>query len=186
MTDAELAALAGAAPAADDKPKMLMIQDDFDPAALSGTANARFADRLAYQVATCQALPSSFGEARQVELATSAVAALKELAPVGAAEGLLAAQMVAAHNASLELLARAMGESSTARAIEDRGAHAPVCAALGGVRRLWREHRPSQFRADARQRSRRGLCLALRRLHPRRQGAGLPGDRRQHRGRAAP
>jgi hypothetical protein len=120
MTDAELAALAGAAPAADDKPKMLMIQDDFDPAALSGTANARFADRLAYQVATCQALPSSFGEARQVELATSAVAALKELAPVGAAEGLLAAQMVAAHNASLELLARAMGESSTARAIEER------------------------------------------------------------------
>jgi hypothetical protein len=121
MTEADLAALAAFAeslPAASE-PKLLTMNEHFDPLALSGTANARFAERLAHQVATSQIVPRGADDQEHADMAASAIAALKELAPSGAAEGLLAAQMVAAHNASLGLLRRAMVESQTARAIEE-------------------------------------------------------------------
>src|SRR5215813_12664667 len=102
------------------EPKMLAVEDRFDPLALSGTANPRFAARLAYQVATCQWLPSEFATQQHAEQATSAIAALKELAPANAVEGMLATQMVAAHNASLDLLQRAMADSQPDRAVEER------------------------------------------------------------------
>jgi len=113
-----VAAMAPAAPAA--APKMLAVEDSFDPVALSGTANARFADRLAYQVATCQWLPRESAARQHAEQATSAIAALKALAPANAVEGMLATQMVAAHNASLDLLQQAMADAQPARAIEER------------------------------------------------------------------
>src|SRR6185312_11259865 len=111
-------AMAPAAPAA--APKILAVEDSFDPVALSGTANARFADRLAYQVATCQWLPRESAARQHAEQATSAIAALKALAPANAVEGMLATQMVAAHNASLDLLQQAMADAQPARAIEER------------------------------------------------------------------
>jgi hypothetical protein len=114
----DIGALAPAAPVAE--PKMLAVEDSFDPVALSGTANARFAQRLAYQVATCQWLPGEWAARQHAEQATSAVAALKALAPANAVEGMLATQMVAAHNASLDLLQRAMADSQPERAIEER------------------------------------------------------------------
>jgi hypothetical protein len=115
---AAVAAMAPAAPVAE--PKMLAVEDSFDPVALSGTANARFAERLAYQVATCQWLPSESAARQHAEQATSAIAALKALEPANAVEGMLATQMVAAHNASLDILQRAMADSQPARAIEER------------------------------------------------------------------
>jgi hypothetical protein len=121
MTQAEIAALASADPAAGARERtMPMIQDHFDPVALSGTANAAFAQRLAYQVATCQWLAPASGDQRHAEEATSAVAALKELAPANAVEALLATQMVAAHNASLDILQRAMAHGQADRATEER------------------------------------------------------------------
>lgn len=122
MTEAETAALANpdpAPPAAAPAPKALRIKADLDPMALSGTANARFAQRLGLQVATCQWLPAELGSEARAEQTTSAVAALKELAPGNAIEGMLATQMVAAHNASLDLLQRAMADRQPDRAVEE-------------------------------------------------------------------
>ncbi|MCI0430081.1 MAG: hypothetical protein L0210_06005 [Rhodospirillales bacterium] len=118
---AAMAALAEAlpAPAESREPQRLKIKERFDPLALSGTANAWFAERLAHQVVNCQAVPSEADEQTRAELANSAIAALKELAPAGAAEGLLAAQMVAAHNASLDLLRRALAEPQPERVVEE-------------------------------------------------------------------
>jgi len=110
--------VAAVAPIAE--PKRLTVKDSFDPVALSGTADPRFAERLAYQVATCQWLPSESTPRQHAEQATSAVAALKALAPTNAVEGMLATQMVAAHNASLDLLQRAMADSQPTRAVEER------------------------------------------------------------------
>jgi len=115
------AALAEAlpAPAESPEPRPLKVKERFDPLALSGTANAWLAERLADQVVNCQALPPGTGREERAELANSAIAALKELAPAGAAEGLLAAQMVASHNASLHLLRRALAESQPDRIVEE-------------------------------------------------------------------
>lgn len=109
-----------ALPAAAPESRVLAIEDRFDPVALSGTTNAAFAERLAYQVATCQWLPGEFGDKLRAEAATSAVAALKELTPGDAVEGMLATQMVAAHNASLDVLQRAMADGQSDRDVEAR------------------------------------------------------------------
>jgi hypothetical protein len=75
--------------------------------------------RLAEQAATTQRLPVDDAKS-YLERGASAVAALGELAPANAIEALLATQMVASHNASLDLLQRAMADSQPARAIEER------------------------------------------------------------------
>jgi len=114
-------ALAAAMPAAAvAEPKVLAVEDRFDPVALSGTGNARFAERLAYQVATCQWLPSASAAHQHAEQATSAIAALKELAPANAVEAMLATHMVSTHNASLDLLQRALADIQSARMAEER------------------------------------------------------------------
>jgi len=96
------------------------VRENFDPVALSGTANARFAARLAEQVIVCQPVPGDADAETRAERATAAVAALKELAPAGAAEGMLATQMAAVHNASLDLLRQAVADADTGRTIEER------------------------------------------------------------------
>src|SRR5262245_8508808 len=105
---------------AEPESNTVAVRDRVDPVALSGTGNMRLAKRLAQQVATCQWLPPDLGSEGQAEQATSAVATLKELAPGNAVEALLATQMVAAHNASLDLLQRAMTHALPARTIEER------------------------------------------------------------------
>jgi hypothetical protein len=104
------------APAAAQDYNTMMLFDEFDPVALSGTTNARFAQRLAEQVAVAQFLPRELGIRRQSELGTAAVAALKALAPQNAMEALLAAQAVAAHSASLDLLQLAMRQPGRGKA----------------------------------------------------------------------
>jgi len=100
-------------PAAD-----IAIRDRFDAMALSGGRSESFARRLATQVATCQWLPERLGPVEQSARATAATAALKELAPRNAAEALLAGQMVATHNASLDLMTRAVGDSTSVEAMQ--------------------------------------------------------------------
>jgi hypothetical protein len=125
MNQSDLPALpasAGAPAAPTEAPagKRLQIRERFDAVALSGTENSRLAERLAYQVMRCQRIPDSADAEERAQLAGSAVAALKELAPAGAAEGLLATQMVAAHNASLDLLRRALVDKQPDRFVEER------------------------------------------------------------------
>jgi hypothetical protein len=101
-------------------PEIVVANDRFDPVALSGTGNRPLAQRLAEQVAACQWLPPELGREGQAQQATAAIATLKELAPAGAVEALLATQIVASHNASLDLLQRAMWHAMPARIIEER------------------------------------------------------------------
>lgn len=89
---------------------MLYIMDNLDPVAMSGTTNERFAGRLGEQVASCQMIPAKATAMRAAELATSAVATLKALAPANAIEAMIATQAVAAHNAGLDLLQLAVNE----------------------------------------------------------------------------
>ncbi|MGH6961961.1 MAG: hypothetical protein ACREE7_15875 [Dongiaceae bacterium] len=120
---AALGALADAippAPAEPPEPKRVRIRQNFDPVALSGTANARFAERLAQQVIVCQPVPPDADAKTHADMATAAIGALKELTPAGAAEGMLAAQMVAVHNASLDLLRQAVADADSGRTIEER------------------------------------------------------------------
>ena len=85
---------------------MLEIAEDFDAAKLSGTNSLVFADRLTQQVIHAQSYPA--GDAEECSLrATAAMAALKNLAPQDAGEGMLAAQMVAVHNIGMDCLIRA-------------------------------------------------------------------------------
>jgi hypothetical protein len=72
--------------------------------ALSGSRSVAFADRLARQVALCQPLPAD--EAGRAHRTAAATAALKELTPQSGLEGMLAGQMVAAHNVAMALTAQ--------------------------------------------------------------------------------
>ena len=86
--------------------RLQAIDDGFTPEAVSGSGSAIFADRLSQQVVGCQVLPAD-KEALTLRV-MAAVTALKELGPQNVGEGMLAAQMVAAHNIGLEFLARAV------------------------------------------------------------------------------
>ena len=84
-----------------------------------GISSELLAGRLAEQAATTQRLPTADVKS-YLELGASAVAALGELAPANAIEALLATQMVASHNASLDLLRAAVSNGQDARVIEER------------------------------------------------------------------
>lgn len=88
--------------------RTLTSLDRFDPEATSGTSNARFAHRLAEQVAICQVMPGdpadAAGSKACAESTSAAIATLTALAPANAIEAMIATQAVAAHNAGLDLL----------------------------------------------------------------------------------
>jgi hypothetical protein len=87
-----------------------------DAMALSGSKSELFADRLVQQVALCQWLPAD--EADRDYRTATVMASLKELAPRNAMEGMLAGQMVAAHNVGLELMAQALRNGQPMKNIE--------------------------------------------------------------------
>jgi len=99
-------------------PNSLSFLEKLDPVALTGTGSVPFAKRLALQVACCQVLPAQMTPRQRAEAATSAAAVLKALAPANAVEALLAAQAVAAHNASLDLLELSMGQGCERKSAE--------------------------------------------------------------------
>jgi len=82
--------------------------------ALSGSRSVTFADRLAEQVALCQPLPAD--EAGRGHCMAATIDALKALTPHNGMEGMLAGQMVAAHNIALTLTAQAFHRSATKEA----------------------------------------------------------------------
>lgn len=89
------------------------------PQAALGIKSELLAERLAQQAATTQRLPSDDAQS-YLKLGASAVAALGELTPTNAVEALLATQIVASHNASLELLRVAVSDGQEDRVIEER------------------------------------------------------------------
>jgi hypothetical protein len=89
----------------------VMAEVEAEALALSGSRSVPFADRLAEQVALCQPLPAD--EAGRDRCMGATVEALKALAPQSGMEGMLAGQMVAAHNIALTLTAQAFHRSAT-------------------------------------------------------------------------
>lgn len=83
----------------------LIADAEAEALALSGSRSVTFADRLAEQVALCQ--PLAADEGQRDRCVTAAMEALKALGPHSGMEGMLAGQMVAAHNIALTLTAQA-------------------------------------------------------------------------------
>ncbi len=92
------------------------------PAAVTGTAHAGLAARLAGQVAEALWLPGGLEAAEQAARVGAALAALRGLAPRAELEGMLGVQMVAVHGAAMECLRRAAQADASGRAAELRQA----------------------------------------------------------------
>jgi hypothetical protein len=120
MEQADSAAPTVAAPArAEPQPKPPAVGKRRSPQEVLGISSELLAGRLAEQAATTQRLPTENAKS-YLELGASAVAALGELAPANAIEAMLATQMVASHNASLDLLRLAVSAGQQDRNIEER------------------------------------------------------------------
>ena len=119
MDQAHSPAPTAAAPVPVEQPKSPGVVKQRSPQELLGVSSELLAGRLAEQAATTQRLPSE-GLKSYLEVGGAAVAALGELAPSNAIEALLATQMVASHNASLDLLRRAVSDDQPDRTIEER------------------------------------------------------------------
>ena len=110
MDQADSVAPTAAAPApVGPQPKPPAVGGQRSPQAVLGIKSDLLAGRLAEQAATTQRLPTEDAKS-YLELGAAAVAALGELAPANAIEAMLATQMVASHNASLDLLRLAVQE----------------------------------------------------------------------------
>jgi hypothetical protein len=103
----------------ESQPKPPAAGKQRSPQEALGISSELLAGRLASQAATTQRLPTADAKS-YLELGASAVAALGELAPANAIEALLATQMVASHNASLDLLRLAVSSGQDGRVIEER------------------------------------------------------------------
>jgi len=119
MATAERSAILGMATSeAEEEPRQIRIQQKLNPPALSGTENAMLARWLGLQLANCQPFPRGMDAQECSWQASAALAALEEIRPGDALEGLLGAQMVATHSAGLEMMRRAMGRTQTALAVD--------------------------------------------------------------------
>jgi hypothetical protein len=84
--------------------------------ALSGSSSVMLADRLVEQVALCQPLPAD-AEGRNYCLA-AVMEQLKQMPARNPMEGMLAGQMVAAHNVGLALMGQAFRDGQPMKNIE--------------------------------------------------------------------
>ena len=120
MDQADSVAPTAAAPApVEPQPKPPAVGKPRSPQAALGIKSELLARRLAEQAATTQRLPADDAKS-YLEMGASAVAALGELAPANGIEAMLATQMVASHNASLDLLRLAVSGGQDDRVIEER------------------------------------------------------------------
>jgi hypothetical protein len=118
QTDSGAPATVAPAPM-EPQPKPPALGKQRSPQEVLGISSELLAGRLASQAATTQRLPAADAKS-YLELGAAAVAALGELAPANAIEAMLATQMVASHNASLDLLRLAVSSGQDDRVIEER------------------------------------------------------------------
>ena len=86
---------------------------DIEPAAATGTDVIRLQLHRINEVANTLWLTDGLSEDQKMARAKAAIAMLEGIRPQGEVEGLLAAQMVAAHSTAMECLRRAMVEGQT-------------------------------------------------------------------------
>ena len=89
-----------------------------------GTENVAFGAHLVEQVCDGTWLGNSDDPIRRMELAEASFLALKELAPRDSVEGMLASQMISAHNAAMECFRRAMSPQQSLEGRESNLKHA--------------------------------------------------------------
>lgn len=95
-----------------------------DALAATGSADETLGLHLINQVVRALWRPAGLSDEQQGELLDVTLTALKGLGPTDELEGMLVAQMVAAHNSAMECLRRAMIEGQTAEAREQNLKHA--------------------------------------------------------------
>jgi hypothetical protein len=83
---------------------------------LTGSQDQVFSERLGEQMLDCLELNRGMSEAERGRRAMAALGAMREIGARDGREGLIAAQMVAAHNAGLGFLARAVREPRARKA----------------------------------------------------------------------
>jgi hypothetical protein len=112
---AEVVAFPGGA-AAPDRSAAPNIQLPFAATDLMGSRDVTFSECLGEQMMACLGLKAEMGEAQMSRRAAAALGALREIGPRNGTEAMLAANMVAAHTAGLDRLARAVREGHVRRA----------------------------------------------------------------------
>lgn len=93
--------------------KAIMITTASGVEAASGSQSVHFQRELLDQVTASLWLPDWKTNDQKLQAAKAAYEALQEIAPRSELEGMLAAQMIAAHNGAMECLRRAMMERQT-------------------------------------------------------------------------
>jgi hypothetical protein len=83
---------------------------------LTGSRDQVFSERLGEQMLDCLELSAAMSEAERRRRAAAALGAMREIGARDGREGLIAAQMVAAHNVGLGFLARAVREPRVRKA----------------------------------------------------------------------
>jgi len=103
-------------PAPDPELRELRLADrDATLRRATGSDDARVHDWLVNDVAFALTSPPALGDAARQDRVCAALTALCDIAPRDAIEGMLAAQMVAVHSASLDCLRRAADPASGAQ-----------------------------------------------------------------------
>jgi hypothetical protein len=83
---------------------------------LSGSRDQVFSERLGEQMLDCLELNAAMSEGERRRRAAAALGAMREIGARDGREGLIAAQMVAVHNAGLGFLARAVRDPRVRKA----------------------------------------------------------------------
>jgi hypothetical protein len=92
------------------------VQLPFCATDLMASRDVTFAECLGEQMMECLGLKAEMGEAQMARRAAAALGAVREIGPRSGTEAMVAANMVAAHAAGLERLARAMREPRVGKA----------------------------------------------------------------------
>lgn len=100
----------GTAPAMADRFQVSM-SESFRASEVSGSKDRVFSDRLGQQVFSCLAAPIDAKSSETDRRAVAALSAMREIGPRNGLEGMLASQMVAAQNVSMEFLSRSLRAS---------------------------------------------------------------------------
>jgi hypothetical protein len=92
------------------------VQLPFCATELMASRDVTFSECLGEQMMECLGLKAEMGEAQMARRAAAALGAVREIGPRNGAEAMVAANMVAAHAAGLERLARAMRQPRVGKA----------------------------------------------------------------------
>jgi hypothetical protein len=113
-----------------DKEETVLFGSEKDIKHATGSVNKVFSHNLINQTTNAVGFPENPTDKQIFEIARSAIAELESIAPNDGIEGLLAAQMVATHNAAMECYRKAMLPNAT---FDGRELNLKYAAKLSGI-----------------------------------------------------